>query len=44
MGQEIGATLGEVLAHVRGEVDLHCRIVLTVINRDPEAIVQVLSE
>ena len=93
-GQEIEAALGEVLAHVRGEVDLPCRIVddpaaehilairkrmklsrqkfadrfgldaravqeweqgrrvpdraarilLTVIDRDPEAVVRVLSE
>ena len=94
VGQEIEAALGEVLAHVRGEVDLPCRIVddpaaehilairkrmklsrqkfanrfgldaravqeweqgrrvpdraarilLTVIDRDPEAVVRVLSE
>ena len=94
VGQEIGAALGEVLAHVRGEVDLPSRIVddpaaeqilairkrmklsrqkfadrfgldaravqeweqgrrvpdraarilLTVIDRDPEAVVRVLSE
>ena len=94
VGQEIEAALGEVLAHVRGEVDLHCRIVddpaaehilairkrmklsrqkfadrfgldaravqdweqgrrvpdraarvlLTVIDRDPEAVVRVLRE
>ena len=94
VGQEIEAALGEVLAHVRGEADLPCRIVddpaaahilairkrmklsrqkfadrfgldvravqeweqgrrvpdraarilLTVIDRDPEAVVRVLSE
>ncbi len=94
VGQEIEAALGEVIAHVRGEVDLPCRIVddpaaehilairkrmklsrqkfadrfgldaravqeweqgrrvpdraarilLTVIDRDPEAVVRVLSE
>ena len=94
VGQEVEAALGEVLAHVRGEVDLPCRIVddpaaehilairkrmrlsrqkfadrfgldaravqdweqgrrvpdraarvlLTVIDRDPEAVVRVLSE
>ena len=94
VGQEIEAALGEVLAHVRGEVDLPCRIVddpvaehilairkrmklsrqkfadrfgldaravqeweqgrrvpdraarilLTVIDRDPEAVVRVLNE
>ena len=94
VGQEIEAAMGEVLAHVRGEVDLPCRIVddpaaehilairkrmklsrqkfadrfgldvravqeweqgrrvpdraarilLTVIDRDPEAVVRVLSE
>ena len=27
VGQEVEAALGEVLAHVRGEVDLPCRIV-----------------
>ena len=27
VGQEVEAALGEVLAHVRGEVDLRCRIV-----------------
>ena len=27
MGQEVETALGEVLAHVRGEVDLPCRIV-----------------
>ena len=27
LGQEVEAALGEVLAHVRGEVDLPCRIV-----------------
>ena len=27
VGQEIEAALGEVLAHVRGEADLPCRIV-----------------
>ncbi len=94
VGQEIETALGEVLAHVRGEVDLPCRIVddpaaehilairkrmklsrqkfadrfgldaravqdweqgrrvpdraarvlLTVIDRDPEAVLRVLSE
>jgi putative transcriptional regulator len=94
VGQEVEAALGDVLAHVRGEVDLPCRIVndpvaehilairkrmrlsrqkfadrfgldaravqdweqgrrvpdraarvlLTVIDRDPEAVVRVLSE
>ena len=94
VGQKIEAALGEVLTHVRGEVDLPCRIVddpaaehilairkrmklsrqkfadrfgldaravqeweqgrrvpdraarilLTVIDRDPEAVVRVLSE
>ena len=94
VGQEVETALGEVLAHVRGEVDLPCRIVddpaaehiralrkrmklsrqkfadrfgldaravqdweqgrrvpdraaralLTVIDRDPEAVVRVLSE
>ena len=94
MGREIETALGEVLAHVRGEVDLPCRIIddpaaehilairkrmklsrqkfadrfgldaravqdweqgrrvpdraarvlLTVIDRDPEAIVRALSE
>ena len=51
-GQEVEAALSEVLAHVRGEADLPCRIVddpadrvlLTVIDRDPEAVVRVLSE
>ena len=27
VGQEVEAALGEILAHVRGEVDLPCRIV-----------------
>ena len=52
VGQEVEAALSEVLAHARGEVDLPCRIVddpaarvlLTVIDRDPEAVVRVLSE
>ncbi len=94
VGKEVETALGEVLAHVRGEVDLPCRIVddpaaehiravrkrmklshqkfadrfgldaravqdweqgrrvpdrsarvlLTVIDRDPEAVVRVLSE
>ena len=94
VGQEVETALGEVLAHVRGEVDLPCRIVddpaaehiravrkrmklsrqkfadrfgldaravqdweqgrrvpdraarvlLTIIDRDPEAVVRVLSE
>ena len=52
VGQEAEAALSEVLAHVRGEADLPCRIVddpasrvlLTVIDRDPEAVVRVLSE
>ena len=92
VGQEVETALGEVLAHVRGEVDLPCRIVddpaaehiralrkrmkrqkfadrfgldvravqdweqgrrvpdraarvlLTVIDHDPEAVVRVLSE
>ncbi len=52
VGQDVEAALSEVLAHVRGQADLPCRIVddraarvpLTVIDRDPEAVVRVLSE
>ena len=51
-GQEVEAALSEVLVHVRGEANLPCRIVddpaarvlLTVIDRDPEAVVSVLRE
>lgn len=49
IGRETETALGEVLAHLRGEVALSCRIVddpsaeLTVIDRDPDAVARALD-
>ena len=41
LGREIETALGEVLAHVHGEIT--ARVLLTVIDREPEAVVRALG-